>query len=406
MSSWTSSNGLTNTLAYDSDGHLTGISVPGVQSQAFAYDAANRITQITDGMDSAMTEALGYDGSNRLMSETSGVDNESYSYDAVGNRVHQVISGATTTLAMAPTSNHLVTTSGASTTTWGYDAEGAMTSANGAHIWYYSPFHRLINANGTDYVIGAEGQRLRKTGGPGTTYFAPDRSGTLLAEDQNGTWLDYVWLNGRVVAAMVGGGVYPVHGDQTGRPVAVTAAGSPTVVWKARGLPFSTQITTNTWQTFNLGFPGQYHDAESGMWQNGTRDYNQYLGRYIESDPSGLAGGINTYVYAGGNPLSYTDPLGLWPGPPPMGPFSPLEPPLNSSPGESWTPAGCMAAYKSGMEFNSETQGSQFDECVNSVPSMEDPNGLVSCRLSVSASWWAADYVARQQRDACLKSCK
>lgn len=175
-----------------------------------------------------------------------------------------------------------------------------------------SPFHRLINANGTDYLIGAEGQRLRKMGGPGTTYFAPDRSGTLLAEDQNGTWTDYVWLNGRVAAAIVGGGVYPVHSDQTGRPVAVTATGSPTVVWKARGLPFSTQITTNTWQTFNLGFPGQYHDSESGMWQNGARDYNQYYGRYIESDPIGLGGGVNTYTYVGNNPLSYIDPYGLW----------------------------------------------------------------------------------------------
>jgi RHS repeat-associated protein len=312
MSSWTSSNGLINRLAYDSDGRLTGINVSGVQSQAFAYDAANRITQITDGIDGSMTETLGYDGSNRLMSEISGVDNESFSYDAVGNRIHQVINGATTTYTMAATSNHLVTTSGASNTTWLYDADGAMTSANGAQIWYYSPFHRLINANGTDYLISAEGQRLRKMGGPGTTYFAPDRSGTLLAENQNGTWTDYVWLNERVAAAIVGGGVYPVHSDQTGRPVAVTAIGSPTVLWKSRGLPFSTQITTNIWQTFNLGFPGQYHDSESGMWQNGARDYNAYLGRYIESDPIGLAGGVNTYAYVGNNPIMGIDPYGLW----------------------------------------------------------------------------------------------
>jgi len=61
----------------------------------------------------------------------------------------------------------------------------------------------------------------------------------------------------------------------------------------------------------NLGFPGQYYDAETKTWNNGFRDYNSALGQYVESDPVGLAGGINTYAYAHGNPLSYVDPHGL-----------------------------------------------------------------------------------------------
>jgi RHS repeat-associated protein len=63
---------------------------------------------------------------------------------------------------------------------------------------------------------------------------------------------------------------------------------------------------------FNLRYPGQYFDKESGLHYNGFRTYSAEPGRYTQPDPIGLDGGWNRFAYVDNNPLRFADPLGLW----------------------------------------------------------------------------------------------
>lgn len=60
----------------------------------------------------------------------------------------------------------------------------------------------------------------------------------------------------------------------------------------------------------NLRFQGQYLDRETGLHYNLFRYYDPDCGRFTQSDPANLEGGINLYAYAP-NPLGWIDPLGL-----------------------------------------------------------------------------------------------
>lgn len=104
--------------------------------------------------------------------------------------------------------------------------------------------------------------------------------------------------------------MYFIHNDHLGAPVAVTDQ-SQDVVWRSEKTPFGEDDTPGIIGE-DARFPGQIFDEETALHYNYFRDYDPSLGRYIQSDPIGLQGGLNTYNYVEANPLNAIDPYGLW----------------------------------------------------------------------------------------------
>jgi len=106
-------------------------------------------------------------------------------------------------------------------------------------------------------------------------------------------------------------GLFFIHNDHLGTHKRLTDTQGQ-VVWSLQTTPFG-EIHEEIANGITLlnGFPGQYRDSETGLNYNYYRDYDPSIGRYIQSDPIGLGGGLNTYGYVGGNPLRRTDPYGL-----------------------------------------------------------------------------------------------
>ncbi len=100
-----------------------------------------------------------------------------------------------------------------------------------------------------------------------------------------------------------------VHSDHLGAPQKMTDK-DRSVVWDASFLPFGEEDSIIGSAANDNRFPGQRLSSETGLHYNYVPDYDPTTGRYLQSDPIGLAGGINTYGYVSGNPVNYVDPEG------------------------------------------------------------------------------------------------
>lgn len=257
----------------------------------------------------------------------SEIDAEHFEYDGVGNRVlYTVGKGGQTSSVRAVYGNHnqLLSRDDDSTFTYNENGHTEKRIVNTVLTEYvYNHEERLIEvreAGATlgQYAYNPKGQRILKMANGQTTYFLYNGEGLAAEYDSNGKLLkEYffkpngIWMSTPLFQRSSEGEVYFYQNNYLGTPERMfTANGS--VVWEATYGAFGKAHISIEEVENHLRFSGQYFDEESGLHHNYSRDYDSALGRYVQSDPIGLADGPNTYGYARQNPIHNSDPFGLF----------------------------------------------------------------------------------------------
>jgi RHS repeat-associated protein len=297
---------------FDQDGRISAIISSTGNTLSFAYDPAGRIVSIDES--GRATKSFAYDTRDRLTGYGYGGTSILYAYDASGNR----ISDSSFSYTIDAGSNRLIGVAGGGG--FSYDAAGGMTSNAGLYSLAYDARNRLAQTNVgalvTSYGVNGLGQRVSKNGpSSGPVEYAYDLSGRVIGiYGQSGAVREeIVWLGDLPIATRQNGSTFYIAPDHLGAPHEIVNSGNGQVwFWDhdpfGQGAPWSAAGFAH-----DLRFPGQVFDVETGLYNNGLRDYLPAAGRYVESDPIGLDGGINTYGYAANNPVSLIDPFGLDP---------------------------------------------------------------------------------------------
>jgi RHS repeat-associated protein len=333
---------------------------------AYKYDDAGNVTSAKDRPSATAVAATsahdnqcyGYDGLQRLQvawtpaNENCGTKQEEisagiiggvspywteYSYDKVGNRTGMTDHGigttptAITTYSMAPGSHRLASTSTTSGTTtssnsYTYDNAGnrASKTAAGATVSYnWDAEGKMTSVDGApeedgQFVYDTSGNRIVRTDASGTTVYLPGGQ-EILINDETVSATRYYSFAGKTVAVRTGkglGGVTSLVCDAHGS----VAASVPNTVWQANSVkrvfsdPFGgVRNGSDAGVPGDHRFLGAVRDTGTGLTLLGARYYDESVGRFVSVDPlleAGLPAQFNAYVYSGNNPATFSDPLG------------------------------------------------------------------------------------------------
>ncbi len=308
----TKPNGITSSYAFDPVSHLQSIlhklGANTLDGATYTSDLVGNRTSKNNLLNSAVSN-FSYDNTYQLTGVT-GAAPESYTFDAVGNRLtspiasnyaynssNELTAAGTSTYSYDNNGNILTKTSSTGTTTYTWDFENRLASVQQPGpttvTFKYDPFGRRIEKGSTVFVY--DGANLIEE---------TDLSGNLLARYVFGSGID------EPLAASRGTSTEFYQADGLGSITSLsTTAGvmSDSFVYDSFG-----NVTSSTGsfaQPFR--YTGREWDAETGLYYYRARYYDSTTGRFLSEDPIDFAGGINFYMYVGNAPTEMTDPTGL-----------------------------------------------------------------------------------------------
>jgi YD repeat-containing protein len=284
---WQTGNRATYARTFDTDGRISGLRLPASDTLGLAYDAASRITNISES--GLPVKGFGYDPLDRVTAYVSGALTQTYAYDADSNRTHFTLRSGATNISDAYTydrvSNRLLAITGGDSFT--YDAAGNMlthVSPVGDFRYQYDARNRLTlsysGALATTELVNGLGQRVGRIGEDQPLYFDYDKAGHLLGQySPGGTQTqETVWLGDLPVGVLQPTGQFYVAPDYLSAPHQITNAAGQ-VVWHWDHDPFGVGDPTVTGGfTYNVRFPGQFNDQRAKLNYNYFRDYDPRTG--------------------------------------------------------------------------------------------------------------------------------
>jgi RHS repeat-associated protein len=307
------SNNVVTSYTYDGMDRLTrsndAKSKAVIADNNYTYNDANQIIQ---NIDQSSAHAYVYDVLDRLTSASyPATGNESYAYDAVGNRTS---SQRSSSYVYQPF-NRLTNTD---TAGYLYDNNGNLISrsdAAGATSFAWDFENRLTQvstpaAGGVTYKYDALGRRVQRAPSNGaSTNFSYDGADIVHEKNSDATTVDY--LNGPGVDNKIwqkGAAQYFFSQDHLGSTTALTNTSGALVERESYDAYGNTAGSALT----RYGYTGRERDPLTGLQYNRARWYDAQVGRFISEDPIGLSGGMNQFSYVGNNPQNRVDPSGLY----------------------------------------------------------------------------------------------
>ncbi|MEO6253458.1 MAG: RHS repeat-associated core domain-containing protein [Ferruginibacter sp.] len=326
----TFANGVISNMQYDFANRLSSISTAGggIQNTMFTYDKEMNKTAITRQNNLALSEQFTYDNGRRLTNYKRGpagspVIQNSYTYDAVGNRTLANLNGTNTNYSINNL-NQITAASGGQNISFTYDGRGNLTY-DGTFYKIYDAENRLIKdssspANVIAYTYDVLNRRVAKT--INGNVFKYSYSGIAQIEERNAgnTLLNSTVFNGFLspVTNDKAGSRYYYHQNELNSVEAISnnsgrlleryqydVYGKPSR-YDSLNNPLTTSLAGN-----RIGFTGQEYDSASGSYRFFFRNYSPQTGVFNQRDLIEYGDGMGMYQYVGNNPANGIDVLGL-----------------------------------------------------------------------------------------------